>query len=93
MRGRRQRTVNVGDDSELKMGDYFDLAADRFALARPPRVSRGDAAALLSPTQLSFLGESRRLVNARMKRELRLVLRHPTVADGLEEPLTLVPRG
>ena len=70
MRGRRQRTVNVADDSELLMGDYFDLVADRFALARPPRVSRSEAAALLSPTQLSFLGESRRLVNTRMKREL-----------------------
>ena len=66
------------------MGDYFDLVADRFALARPPRISRADAAALLSPMQLSFLGESRRLVNTRMKRELGVVLRHPTVADGLD---------
>jgi hypothetical protein len=74
------------------MGDYFDLVADRFALARPPRVTRNEANALLSATQLSFLGESRRLVNARMKRELRLVLRHPTVVDGLEEPPTLAPR-
>jgi len=82
-RGRPQRAVNVVDDSELKMGDYFDLVADRFALPRPPRLSRSDAAERLSPLQMSFLAESRRLVNARMKRELRLVLRHPTVADGL----------
>jgi hypothetical protein len=33
--------------------------------------------------QLSFLSESRRLVNRRLKRELRLVLRHPDVAAGL----------
>ena len=82
-RGRPQRAVNVADDSELKMGDYFDLVADRFALPRPPRLSRSDAAERLSPLQMSFLAESRRLVNARMKHELRLVLRHPTVADGL----------
>jgi len=82
-RGRPQRAVNVVDDSELKMGDYFDLVADRFALPRPPRLSRSDAAERLSPLQMSFLAESRRLVNARMKHELRLVLRHPTVADGL----------
>jgi len=82
-RGRPQRAVNVVDDSELKMGDYFDLVADRFALPRPPRLSRSDAAGRLSPLQMSFLAESRRLVNARMKHELRLVLRHPTVADGL----------
>ena len=85
-RGRPQRVVNVADDSDLKMGDYFDLVADRFGLARPPRLARDDAAAVLSPLQMSFLGESRRLVNARMKNELRLVLRHPTVADGLDAP-------
>jgi nucleoside-diphosphate-sugar epimerase len=82
-RGRPQRAVNVADDTDLRMGDYFDLVADRFGLARPPRLARADAAALLSPLQMSFLGESRRLVNRRMKRELGVVLRHPTVADGL----------
>jgi nucleoside-diphosphate-sugar epimerase len=81
--GRPQRAVNVADDTDLRMGDYFDLVADRFGLARPPRLARADAAALLSPLQMSFLGESRRLVNRRMKRELGVVLRHPTVADGL----------
>jgi nucleoside-diphosphate-sugar epimerase len=39
-RGGRQRAVNVADDSVLRMGDYFDLVADRFALARPARVTR-----------------------------------------------------
>jgi hypothetical protein len=29
------------------------------------------------------MGESRRLVNTRMKRELRLRLRYPTVCEGL----------
>jgi hypothetical protein len=68
------------------MGDYFDLVADRFALARPERVSRREAATLLAPMQLSFLDESRRLVNTRMKRELGLALRYPTVGDGLDGP-------
>ena len=82
-RGRPQRVVNVVDDSDLRMGDYFDFVADRFGLARPPRLARADAAMQLSPLQMSFLAESRRLVNTRLKRELRLVLRHPSVADGL----------
>ncbi|MEO5844399.1 MAG: NAD-dependent epimerase/dehydratase family protein [Caldimonas sp.] len=84
-RGRPQRAVNVADDSDLRMGDYFDLVADRFGLPRPPRLARAAAAALLSPLQMSFLGESRRLVNRRLKTELRLVLRYPTAADGLAE--------
>lgn len=82
-RGLPQRAVHVCDDSELKMGDYFDLAADLEGLPRPPRVSLDQAREVLSPMQLSFMGESRRLLNTRLKRELRLRLRYPTVAEGL----------
>ena len=82
-RGLPQRVVNASDDSELRMGDYFDLAADLHGLARPPRLSRAEAAATLSPLQMSFLGESRRLVNRRLKEELGVVLRHATVMQGL----------
>ena len=82
-RGLPQRAVNASDDSELRMGEYYDLTADLFSLPRPPRVSLADASAILSPMQLSFMNESRRLVNRRLKDELRLVLRHPTVAEGL----------
>lgn len=82
-RGRPQRVVHASDDSELKMGDYFDLAADLAGLPRPPRVARAEAARRLSPLQLSFMSESRRLDNARLKKELRLALRYPTAADGL----------
>jgi nucleoside-diphosphate-sugar epimerase len=81
--GSPQRAVNVSDDSELKMGEYFDLAADLHGLPRPPRLARGDATAALSPLQLSFLGESRRLVNRRLKEELGVVLHHETVIEGL----------
>jgi hypothetical protein len=37
----------------------------------------------MSPMQLSFLSESRRLDNQRLKRELRVRLCYPTVADAL----------
>ncbi len=82
-RGLPQRVVNVCDDTDLRMGDYFDLAADLCGLPRPPRLSRAQAAAVLSPMQLSFMGESRRILNQRLTRELRLRLRYPTVAQGL----------
>jgi nucleoside-diphosphate-sugar epimerase len=82
-RGRPQRVVNTVDDTELKMGDYFDLAADLYGLPRPPRVSRAAAQHELPATLLSFMGESRRLDNTRLKKELRLGLHHPTVAQGL----------
>jgi nucleoside-diphosphate-sugar epimerase len=82
-RARPQRTLNVVDDTELKMGDYFDLAADLYGLPRPPRVPRQTAQAQLPLMLLSFMSESRRLRNDRLKRELRLRLHYPTVAEGL----------
>ncbi|MFM8899052.1 MAG: SDR family oxidoreductase [Burkholderiales bacterium] len=82
-RGRAQRVVHVCDDTELTMGDYFDLAADMVGLPRPERISREQAQAQLSPMLLSFMSESRRLRNDRLKNELRLRLRYPTVCDGL----------
>ena len=82
-RGVPQRVVHACDDTDMAMGDYFDLAADLAGLPRPPRVSRQEAAGLLSPMQMSFMGESRRLDNRRLKRELRLRLRYPTVREGL----------
>ena len=82
-RGRPQRIVNVCDDTELAMGAYFDLAADLAGLPRPRRVARSEAASELTAMQLSFMSESRRLRNQRLKRELRLRLRYPTVREGL----------
>lgn len=82
-RGKAQRVINVNDDSVLKMGDYFDLAADLYGLPRPPRVARDTAHGQLPLGLLSFMSESRQLQNQRMKRELRLALRHPTVREGL----------
>ncbi len=82
-RGRPQRNVNVVDDTELKMGDYFDLAADLYGLPRPPRVARDAAGDQLPLMLLSFMSESRRLHNQRMKQDLGLRLHYPTVAQGL----------
>ena len=83
--GKPQRVTNVSDDTNLKMGDYFDLAADLYGLPRPPRIARQQAAKDVPAMQISFMSESRRLDNRRMKRELRLVLQYPTVLIGLSE--------
>lgn len=82
-RGKPQRVTNASDDTELKMGDYFDLAADLYNLPRPPRVARSTAQDELPLMLLSFMSESRRLANTRLKQELGLRLRYPTVDQGL----------
>lgn len=83
LRGRSGRTYNASDDSDMRMGEYFDLVADHHGLPRPPRLHWPEAVAALPENLLSFMRESRRLVNDRLKRELRVRLRHATVADAL----------
>lgn len=76
------RVFNICDDAAVLSGDYFDHVADVFQLPRPARLSRAQIRDYLTPVQMSFLEESRRLSNQRMKRELRLNLKYPTIADG-----------
>lgn len=82
-RGKPQRISHACDDTRLLMGDYFDLAADLYQLPRPPRLARDSASQQLPLMLLSFMSESRQLDNQRLKKELRLALRYPTVAEGL----------
>jgi nucleoside-diphosphate-sugar epimerase len=82
-RGRPGRAYNASDDSHMKMGDYFDLVADAFGLARAPRLPRAELEQAVSPMLLSFMSESRRLDNRRIKRELRARLRHPRVEEAV----------
>jgi nucleoside-diphosphate-sugar epimerase len=82
-RGHPNRMYNAADDAPQKMGDYFDLVADGFGLPRPPRITRAEAERVIAPNLLSFMRESRRLANHRIKRELRARLRFPTVRDGI----------
>ena len=89
-RGRPQRITNVADDSAMPMGDYFDLAADLWRLPHPARISLAEAEQQLSPTLLSFMRESRRLSNTRMRKELGVVLRYQTVHHGLQAAVYLV---
>ena len=76
---------NASDDTHMKMGEYFDLVAARLGLAEPPRVSREAAAKAIPGTMLSFMGESRRLVNCKMKERLGVRLAYPTVHEGIPQ--------
>ena len=83
--GKPNRAYNVTDDAELKMGAWFDAVADAFRLPRPPRIAWEEAEQRMAPQLLSFMSESRRLSNRRMKRELKVALRYPV-------PQTLLAR-
>jgi nucleoside-diphosphate-sugar epimerase len=88
-----QRVVNACDDSQMKMGDYFDAVADAFQLPKPPRLNKQELASVLDPMMLSFMSESRRIQNHRL-RELKFHLQYPTVDDylGFTSKYLLSPR-
>lgn len=77
------RVYHAVDDTDLKMGAYFDTVADALALPRPPRLPRAELERAVSPMMLSFMSESRRLSNQRIKAELGVRLRYAKVADAL----------
>ena len=77
------RLYHASDDTELKMGEYFDLVAEALHLPKPPRLPREQLQTLVSPMALSFMSESRRLGNERLKIELGIRLRYPLVQDAL----------
>jgi nucleoside-diphosphate-sugar epimerase len=82
-RGKPNRIYHASDDSELMLGDYFDSIADKLCLPRPPRLPRDEVKRAVSPSRWSFMEESRRLTNKRIKEELQVKLRYPTVANTL----------
>jgi nucleoside-diphosphate-sugar epimerase len=84
MRGPTMRAIHVTDDEALMLGDHLDRVADHCNLPRVPRLTRAQAQQRLSPQQMSFLDESRRLDNTRLKRELKLRLLYPTVEAALD---------
>ncbi len=76
---------NVSDGHPGTMTEYFNAVADAFGLPHPPQIGMAEARQIMTPLMLSYLGESRRLDNRRMREKLGLQLRYPTLAEGLRD--------
>lgn len=74
---------NVSDGTPGTMREYFDAVADALGLDRLPVLPRRQMAATLGARMMTYLGESRRIDNARLLDALDLSLRHPDLASGL----------
>lgn len=83
VRGRDGEVYNVCDGTPGNMRDYFDRVADAYGLPQAPLISLEEARKTLSPGMLSYLGESRRLDNGKMRRELAVELQYPDLTSGL----------
>lgn len=77
------RIYNISDGHPTTMTDYFNRVADACGLPRPPQISMVQARTTLSAEMLSYLSESRRLDNSRMRNELGVIPRYPTLVNGL----------
>ena len=84
-RARPGRVYHATDDTRLKMADYFDAVADASGLPRAPRLPRAALREVVSPLLMSYMSESRRLDNTRMRRELGVRLRYPDVGHALAQ--------
>jgi NAD-dependent epimerase/dehydratase family protein len=75
---------NVTDDLPTPPGEPIAFAADLLGIAPPPEMPFEQAAKTMTAIALSFYGESKRVRNHKMKRELDLEpLRYPTYREGL----------
>jgi nucleoside-diphosphate-sugar epimerase len=82
-RGEPGSAYNVSDGHPTTMTDYFNRVADCLGLPHPPVVGRAEATQVLSASMLSFLSESKRLDNRRMREQLGIELRYPDLTAGL----------
>ena len=74
---------NISDGHPSTMSDFFFRVADAAGLPRPPVVDRQEATAALSAEMRSYLAESKRIDNTRMREHLGVDIRYPDLESGL----------
>jgi len=74
---------NVSDGHPSTMTDYFYRVADVLGIPRPPAVTMEEARRRLGEGMLSYLAESKRIDNRRLREELGVKLMYPDLAAGL----------
>jgi nucleoside-diphosphate-sugar epimerase len=82
-RGQNGVVYNISDGHPTTMTDYFLRVADHAGLPRPPQITLEQARQELSAGMMSYLVESKRLDNRRMREDLGVTLRFPDLSAGL----------
>ncbi len=93
-RDRPAAVYNISDGHPTTMTDYFNRVAEALGLKRPAQITRAQAHTELSAGMQSYLAESKRLDNRRMREELGVEPRYPDLVQGLaacvaDDPLPL----
>ena len=84
-----QDNVNLGifnatDGTPGKISEYLQTVAEVLGKPPLPEISMMQAQGQLSSGMLSYLGESRRISNTRILKELKVTLRYPDFRQGLK---------
>lgn len=74
---------NVCDGQESSMSDYFMAVAGLYGLPQPQQLTWAEAEKRMNPLTFSFLKESRRMANDKMREKLGIQLKYPTLDEGL----------
>jgi nucleoside-diphosphate-sugar epimerase len=74
---------NLCDDDAAPPQDVIAHACRLLGVEPPPEVPWAEAEATLSPMARSFYADNKRVDNARMKRDLGVVLKYPSYREGL----------
>ena len=82
-KGKAGGIYNISDGHPTTMTDYFYKVADLLGIPRPPSISLEDARRELSDGMLSYLAESKRLDNRKMREELGVEPLYPDLDSGL----------
>ncbi|MBK1693827.1 NAD(P)-dependent oxidoreductase [Chromatium weissei] len=84
-RGVNGAVYNVCDGHPSTMTEYFLAIADAVGLPHPPLLPLVEAMEQLSAGMRSYMAESRRLSNRKLREELGVALRYSDLAAGLRE--------
>ncbi|HBX43903.1 MAG TPA: NAD(P)-dependent oxidoreductase [Deltaproteobacteria bacterium] len=82
-RGRGGAVYNVSDGQPGTISQYYCAVADRLGVPRPPEVTMSEARRVMSEAMLSYLSESKRVDNRKMREELGVELLYPDLDSGL----------
>jgi nucleoside-diphosphate-sugar epimerase len=86
-RGTGGAVYNVSDGQPGTIAQYYCAVADLLGVPRPPTMTMAKARRVMSQEMLSYLSESKRVDNRKMREELGVALLYPTLETGLAASL------
>ena len=79
--------VNVCDGNHASSTQFTQIVAREAGLSLPPEIGLEEARKVFTPMRWSFIAESRRLDNTRLREQLGVRLRYANLLEGIRASL------